>query len=109
MKLETRIPERLRAARAEAGLSLEALGVAVGIEEETAKVRIHQYEHGKHLPPYSMLERLAEVLGKPVSWFICDEGQQDLMLALEELSHAERKAVEVYIRQLFEERTTETR
>jgi transcriptional regulator with XRE-family HTH domain len=109
MKLDETIAERIGQARKAAGLSQQALGVAAGIEEETAKVRIHQYEQGKHLPPYSMLERLAKTLGKPVSWFICEEAQKSLLLVLDELSQTELSAVEVYARQLLESRTTETR
>lgn len=109
MKLEAIISQRLGEARKAAKLTLHDLGVAAGIEEETAKVRIHQYEQGKHLPPYSMLERLAHVLGKPVSWFVCDEGQQDLILALEGLTEGELGTIEQYVQQLLENRTTETR
>jgi len=85
MKLEALIARRLREAREEAGLSLEALGVAVGIEEATAKVRIHQYEHEKHAPPFPMLERLAKVLNKPVVWFVCAEEDKGLLLKLHAL------------------------
>ncbi|HSI22643.1 MAG TPA: helix-turn-helix transcriptional regulator [Methylophilaceae bacterium] len=109
MKLEARIATRLREAREEAKLTLEALGVAAGIEEETAKVRMHQYEQGKHQPPYAMLERLAEVLRKPVLWFVCDEGQKSVVLAIEALSEAELGVMELYAKQLLEGRTTETR
>ncbi|MCB5185005.1 helix-turn-helix domain-containing protein [Methylobacillus gramineus] len=90
MKLETKIANRLKEARLEAGLSLEALGVAVGIEEATAKVRIHQYEAGKHAPPFSMIERLAEVLGKPLVWFICSEDEKSLYLNLSKVSAKDR-------------------
>ena len=106
MKLEAIIAQRLSEARKTAGLTQQELGVAAGIEEETAKVRIHQYEQAKHLPPYSMLERLAEVLGKPITWFVCRDGQQDLILALDELSSEKTEAAEVLIRQLMNDRTT---
>ncbi len=91
MKLETLIARRLREAREEAGLSLEALGVAVGIEEATAKVRIHQYENGKHAPPFPMLERLAVALKKPVIWFICAEEEKGLLLKLYALPQDSRR------------------
>lgn len=106
MKLEAIIAQRLGEARKAAGLTQQELGVAAGIEEETAKVRVHQYEQAKHLPPYSMLERLAEVLGKPVTWFVCKEGQQDLILVIDELSSQETEAARGLIRQLLEDRTT---
>ena len=92
MKLEALIARRLREAREEAGFSLEALGVAVGIEEATAKVRIHQYEQEKHAPPFPMLERLAIALNKPVIWFVCPEEDKGALLRLYKLPEASRRA-----------------
>jgi transcriptional regulator with XRE-family HTH domain len=109
MKLEETIARRLGEARKAAGLSQQALGVAAGIEEETAKVRIHQYEHAKHVPPYSMLERLAEVLGKPVTWFICQEDEKELVLELEAVPRPERAKMLASALELLKNRTTESR
>ncbi|PKO53182.1 MAG: hypothetical protein CVU27_02230 [Betaproteobacteria bacterium HGW-Betaproteobacteria-20] len=50
MKLEEVVAHRIRKAREAAGLSQEALGVLAGIDEATAKVRINQYENGRHIP-----------------------------------------------------------
>jgi transcriptional regulator with XRE-family HTH domain len=80
MKLEAVIAIRLKEAREAAGLSQQALGVAAGIEEETAKVRIHQYEQLKHAPLFSMLQKIAQVLDKPVTWFICDDEMQEVLV-----------------------------
>jgi len=90
MKLEELVATRIKTAREAKGLSQDALGVLAGIEEATAKVRIHQYEHGKHSPPFSMLVRIAAALDLPATWFICDEGTQELMLALHKLPESER-------------------
>jgi transcriptional regulator with XRE-family HTH domain len=109
MKLEETIASRLGEARKASGLSQQALGVAAGIEEETAKVRIHQYEHAKHVPPYSMLERLAEVLGKPVTWFICQEDEKELVLELEAVPQPERPQILASALELLKNRTTESR
>lgn len=106
MKLEAIVAQRIGEARKAAGLTQHDLGVAAGIEEETAKVRIHQYEHGKHIPPFSMLERLAVVLGKPVTWFVCSEDQKELLIAIEMLGSAERKQTIVSILNLLKDRTT---
>lgn len=90
MKLEEIIALRILEAREAAGLTQQALGVLVGIEEETAKVRIHQYEHGKHNPPMSMLEKIATVLNKPTTWFMCPEDTREVLLSLHKLSNEQR-------------------
>lgn len=93
MKLEEVLAYRIRAAREASGLSQEALGVLAGIEEATAKVRINQYENGKHIPPLSMIERLASALSRPVTWFFCSEDTTDLHLALGKLDAVNREKV----------------
>lgn len=90
MKLEEVIALRMREAREEVGLSQEALGVLAGIDEATAKVRINQYENGKHSPPLSMLDKIASALGKPATWFICDNDARELLLVLNDLPTANR-------------------
>jgi transcriptional regulator with XRE-family HTH domain len=40
-----------------------------GIDEMSASARMNQYERGKHEPHFSMVERLAKVLGVPESYF----------------------------------------
>jgi transcriptional regulator with XRE-family HTH domain len=88
MKLEEVVALRMRDARAAAGLSQEALGVLAGIDEATAKVRISQYESGKHIPPLSMIEKIASALARPVTWFICSEETKELHLALSKLDES---------------------
>lgn len=90
MKLEEVIAIRIRKAREAAGLSQEALGILAGIDEATAKVRINQYEHSKHTPPFSMLEKLATVLGKPTTWFISEDDAQEILLKLHTLPKEKR-------------------
>lgn len=90
MKLEEVLAIRIRKAREAAGLSQEALGVLAGIEEATAKVRIHQYEQGKHSPPLSMIKRIATALGKPAAWFICEDDTQVVLLKLHKLPKEKR-------------------
>jgi transcriptional regulator with XRE-family HTH domain len=60
---------RLKEARKRAGLSQERLGVLAGIDEMSASARMNQYERGKYEPHSSMIERLADVLGVPASFF----------------------------------------
>ncbi|MFQ6404706.1 helix-turn-helix domain-containing protein [Methylophilus sp. 'Pure River'] len=85
MRLESLVAIRMREAREEAELSQEALGVLAGIDEATAKVRINQYENGKHSPPLSMLDKIASVLGKPAIWFICENDIKELVLLINEV------------------------
>ncbi len=63
------IAYRLKRARLDAGLSQMSLGVAAGIEPETAKQRISQYESGRISPPFTLAIRLAAVLDVPECYF----------------------------------------
>ena len=65
--------KRMKAARLQAGLSQEKLGVAAGIDEMSSSARMNQYERGKHEPDFSMVERVAEVLNVPECYFYCKE------------------------------------
>lgn len=93
MKLEKVFADRLREARKAAGLSQEALGILAGIDEATAKVRINQYENGRHTPPLSMINTLANVLKMPVTWFLCEDDTKELNLALNHLPKSSRAEV----------------
>src|SRR5450830_614064 len=93
MKLEEVVAHRIRKAREAAGLSQEALGVLAGIDEATAKVRINQYENGRHIPPLSMIEKVASALAKPVTWFICADETAELLLAINQLPVSKRTKV----------------
>jgi transcriptional regulator with XRE-family HTH domain len=104
MKLETLIGMRIREAREAAGLSQEALGVLVEIEEATAKVRIHQYEQNKHAPPLSMIEKIARVLDKPTEWFFSTDDLQETLLRLHKLQKPERAEALNRIKQILHDR-----
>ena len=93
MKLEKVFADRMREARESAGLSQEALGVLAGIDEATAKVRINQYENGRHTPPLSMINTLASVLKRPVTWFLCEDDAKELNLALNQVPKSRRTEV----------------
>ena len=93
MKLEEVVALRMREAMEAAGLSQEALGILAGIDEATAKVRINQYENGRHIPPLSMIEKIANSLARPVTWFICTDDTSELLLALSQLSSDRRAEV----------------
>ncbi len=61
--------KRVKEARRHAGLSQEKLGVLAGIDEMSSSARMNQYERGKHEPDFSMVERIAQVLNVPESFF----------------------------------------
>ena len=61
------VPKRHNAARLEAGLSQNALGIAAGVDKFVASVHINQYERGVHAPDYTMAKRLVRVLDIPTA------------------------------------------
>ena len=101
--IESIVASRLLEAREALGLSQQALGVRAGIEEETAKVRIHYYERGKYVPTLSMLDSIARVLGKPLTWFFCEPDEQALISLLHSLPSAEREQALKAIEELLKE------
>lgn len=60
---------RLKRARLAAGMSQEALGLAAGIEPETASKRVSHYETGRSEPQFVLACRFADVLKVPESYF----------------------------------------
>ena len=64
---------RLRARRLELGLSQEAVGVAIGIDESCSRTRISRYETGKTEPAIAIGQLLARALQVPVGYFYCED------------------------------------
>jgi transcriptional regulator with XRE-family HTH domain len=91
MMLEQIVASRIKEARKSAGLTLEALGVKIGIDEATARVRMSQYENAVHTPPLSTIERIALALGKPALWFLCEEEDKAIVLVWAGMSSAEKE------------------
>lgn len=60
---------RIRIARAEAGLSQQDIGDAVGVTFQMAA----KYERGINRVSASRLEQIAKAVKKPISWFFGDE------------------------------------
>jgi transcriptional regulator with XRE-family HTH domain len=80
------LPKRLRQARLRRQLSQTKLGVAAGIDIVSASSRLNQYERGRRSPDFRTVERLAKVLGFPVSFFfIREDDLAELMLAIHEM------------------------
>ena len=61
------LARRIRQARVEAGLSRELLAVKIGVSMST----LVSYETGRvKRMPLARLDRIAQVTGKPVLWFL---------------------------------------
>lgn len=67
------VPKRLIELRKKRKYSQEYLGVATGIDEETAKSRISHYELGLNKPNFALMQRISHVFNVPVCYFYTPE------------------------------------
>ncbi|ELW2862248.1 helix-turn-helix transcriptional regulator [Salmonella enterica] len=82
---------RLKQARLASGLSQKRLGIAAGIDEFVASTRINRYEKGVHEPGTEIVQKLAEVLRVPLTYFYAeDDDLAELMLVYGALSEQDR-------------------
>ncbi|XBS68918.1 helix-turn-helix transcriptional regulator [Acerihabitans sp. KWT182] len=63
------IGNRLKRARLATGLSQTKLGLAAGIEPDSAQQRVSQYESGRSIPQFQLACRFADVLNVPDCYF----------------------------------------
>ena len=85
------VGRRLRQRREQLGWSLERVGVAIGLEESSARARISRYELGVHQPPEAATQALAQALGVPHAFLHCQEDRlAELILAASELPAADQ-------------------
>lgn len=87
------LPYRLKQARLRLGVSQERLGTMVGIDVSSASARMNQYERGKHTPDFSLVRRLAPVLGVPVPWFYTEDEDTAALLELYHRLHPTDRAI----------------
>ena len=81
-------------ARKTLGITQLELGVRIGLDPGNASARMNQYETGKHTPDYKMLKRIAEELGVPVPYLLCeDELLAELILQLAKLSIEDKEEI----------------
>ncbi|MDY0014436.1 MAG: helix-turn-helix transcriptional regulator [Rhodocyclaceae bacterium] len=79
----TVVGRRIRRLREELGWSQEKVGVAIGIDESSARARISRYELGVHEPPLPTVKLIAEAMGVPLIYLYCEDDQvADLLLRL---------------------------
>ncbi len=84
-------PERLKQARKKAGISQKELGVKAGMDDSSASGRMNHYEKGRHVPDIDTMQKLAKVLGKPLSYFFCeDDLSAELVCLFERLEQDEK-------------------
>ena len=85
------VGQRMRGLREQLGLSQEAVGVAIGIDESSSRARISRYELGVHEPPVPTARLIAGALGAPLTYLYCeDDSIAALLLALHRLGPGER-------------------
>ena len=56
------VGERIKYARKMRGLTQKELGLRIGFDENTADVRVAQYESGTRTPKLDMLTKIADIL-----------------------------------------------
>ena len=82
----TIIGQRLRERREMLGWSLERVGVAIGLDESSARGRISRYELGVHMPPAQTTLQLARVVSVPHAYLHCENARlAEIILAASEL------------------------
>ncbi len=87
----TVVGRRIRQLREELGWSQEKVGVAIGIDESSARARISRYELGVHEPPLPTVRLIAEALGVPLIYLYCeDDAIAELLLRLYRLEPTDR-------------------
>ncbi len=86
------VGRRMRERREALELAQEKVGVAIGLDESSARARISRYELGVHEPPLATVKLLATVLQVPVPYFYCEEDDiAKLLLALHAIPARQRK------------------
>ena len=82
---------RIRLLREALGWSQEKLGVAIGIDESSARARISRYELGVHEPPLPTARLIADSMDVPLSYLYCeDDLVAQLLLRLHRLEASRR-------------------
>ncbi len=79
---------RLKQAREAAGYSQRGLGIALGLDVDSASPRINQYERGRREPGLETVSRIAALLKVPLAYLYCEEDDlAEAMLALARLGN----------------------
>ncbi|MGL6028228.1 MAG: helix-turn-helix domain-containing protein [Legionella sp.] len=101
MTKKSPISKRLKEARLETKLSQKQLGIAIGIDQFVASPRMNQYETGKHVPDFDVVERIAHVLKLPSSFFYTiDDNLAELLKLYGHLTQEEQQQLIHFAKQL---------
>lgn len=88
------VGRRMRERREALGFSQERVGVAIGIDEGSARARISRYELGVHEPAVDTARRIAIALNVSLAYLYCDDDQlAQMLLAFEMLEPDLRAAI----------------
>ncbi len=88
------VGRRIRQLREELGWSQERVGVAIGIDESSARARISRYELGVHEPPLPTVRLIAEALGVPLIYLYCEDDEiAQLLFQLYRLAPLQRMEI----------------
>lgn len=61
------------------------------MDDSSASGRMNHYEKGRHVPDIDTMQKLAKVLGKPLSYFFCeDDLSAELVCLFERLEQDEK-------------------
>jgi transcriptional regulator with XRE-family HTH domain len=63
-----RFGEKLKVARLEKNISQRGLGLALGLSDKT----ISSYESSRSYPNLELLQKISEILDKPIQYFVSD-------------------------------------
>ena len=86
------VGRRMRERREALGFAQEKVGVAIGLDESSARARISRYELGVHEPPFATVKLLASVLKVPPPYMYCEEQEiAELLLKLHRIPSKARK------------------
>lgn len=73
------VGDRIRAARSRKGISqvalAQTLGAYFGVDGETMRRSLGNWERGKHEPRGKYLDAIAEITGQPLEFFRPEPGQ----------------------------------
>lgn len=96
------VGRRMRERREALGLAQEKVGVAIGLDESSARARISRYELGVHEAPIPTAKQIASALKVPLAYLYCeDDSTASLLAALHKLNIKERAIrVQKYIADL---------
>lgn len=84
--------KRLKAARLQAELSQEQLGLLAGLEVESASARMNRYERGTRAPAVELVERIGAALNLPTAYFYAsDDDEAELLVAFHRMSDKDKK------------------